>query len=268
MILTPQLVQLVHIYSLSDALPFVDKRTYEYFKYSGTYYRARWCLAVARRIRRSSDLLDYVLTRPVATKEVIERIVQIWEEEHGGGRGRRTPPAPDDPEPATPSPLTAPTLRVRFIPRRLVRTPQGREPHLDPLIPWLVDKFGIDIDADKSYPLKRGAFDRNYELVEFLLSRGAKVSANQHLAIQAAIKNKDLRMLKMLIDGGPLLDDDEKPILGANGEPIQRRDRVQLRRSWVDAAIEEGANDIVKWLIQEKGECVREGGTVGGGRGG
>lgn len=263
------------MHSQSEALPVVNWRLRRAF--AGVNYKARW--AMHTRCPRKEQIcntdkkggappLDLILARRFCNKEVLLRVMKVWEgrlreyerkereeqlqewelenerrRESGHEAGLDPPAAP------TPRPLPRPTK----IPRRLLRTPPGEMPGVDPFARFLVQHFSISPDADNSYALRRGAADGNYELVEWMLSLGAKVTKNEDVAFKAAIMNNDIKMLRLLIEpeGSKLTN---KP----------RPDRIQCQREWVDLALKNKAYDVVHWLVDEKGECVYRAGLTPG----
>lgn len=246
-----QILQAVHIYSGSDALPFVNKRTRQAL--SGVSYLARWSLynytVNGVKSRASETVLDGLLKRRFCTIEVVERVLELWDLSFGLKRSFAASDVP-----STPERPPVPPLMVRHIPRRLLRTTAATQPRIHPMIPWLVDKFGFSVDADSSFALKRAALDQNYELAEWLLARGANVRKNGMLSFKAAIMTKDLRMLKLLIEPGYQVDADGKQVLDEHGVPVKEADRVDAPQEWVDLALQHGARDIVLWLVEKKSE--------------
>jgi succinate dehydrogenase flavin-adding protein (antitoxin of CptAB toxin-antitoxin module) len=182
-----------------------------------------------------------------------DRERQLKEFAHLQDRRRQSGHEPGDP-PSAPAPRRLPFPTK--IPRRLLRTPPGAEPRVDTFVKFLVREFKISVDADHCYAIKRGAADGNYRLVKFLLKRGASVTQNEHIAFKAAINNKDLEMMKLLVEpsGFKINKKTGAPVTSATGDPVPLPDRLNCPREWVDLALRNKAYDIVRWLVDEKRE--------------
>ncbi|CAK9780484.1 hypothetical protein CC85DRAFT_283454 [Cutaneotrichosporon oleaginosum] len=270
--LPDEILRQIHLYSGSAAFGVVDKQMR--ISFDDINYKARWALytrCTAKEqicsAKKGAAVLDQILSLRLCNQDVLERVLELWErrlrdyeraereeqlrqwersKEHqlwDGLEPGDTPPPPSPPRP---------TPRPNKIPRRLLRTPEGARPRLHPFVRYLVERFDIPPDADSSYPLMRGAADANYELVRFLLERGAKVTMSEHIAFRAAIHNKDLKMMKLLVEV-----DDQQPTehggSGARNIPLLKSDRLQCPREWVDLALKSEAYDIAHWLVDEKG---------------
>ncbi|BEJ14098.1 hypothetical protein CspHIS471_0312720 [Cutaneotrichosporon sp. HIS471] len=271
-----EILERIHMYSESEALPIVNKHLKA--RFSSVHYKAHWVLYTRgptkshlcnTSTKSGVTRLDSILTRRLCNKEVLLRVLEIWEKRlrqfdredrerqlklwerqqeqrrWSGHEPGVTPPPPDSPRP---SPLAT------RIPRRLLRTRPGAKPGIDPYVRFLVHKFNIPPDADGCYPLIRGAADRNYELVEWLLRRGTSVTKNDNLALKAAIMNQDLKMLRLLIEPeGYRYNKEKQAHITKHSDPVPLPDRTQCRREWVDLALQYKAYDIVHWLVDEKG---------------
>ncbi|BEI83263.1 hypothetical protein CcaverHIS002_0311310 [Cutaneotrichosporon cavernicola] len=271
-----EILERIHMYSESEALPIVNKHLKS--RFSSVHYKAHWVLYTRgptkshlcnTSTKSGVTRLDSILTRRLCNKEVLLRVLEIWEkrlrqfdredrerqlklwerqQEQRRWSGHEPEVTPPQPDPPRPSPLAT------RIPRRLLRTRPGAKPGIDPYVRFLVHKFNIPPDADGCYPLIRGAADRNYELVEWLLRRGTSVTKNDNLALKAAIMNQDLKMLRLLIEPeGYRYNKEKQAHITKHSDPVPLPDRTQCRREWVDLALQYKAYDIVHWLVDEKG---------------
>lgn len=175
-------------------------------------------------------------------------MVRLWDERRGiksqRHPARARPPDPND-EPITPSrpKLTRPALQLAEVPRRAVRlSPVG----VSPLLEYIFEHFEASVNSHNGFPLQRAALDKNYELAEWLLRRGADPGLRDSLAVVAAIERKDLRMVKLLVE----------PFEGSTSSGKRRRlaDRVVIGPYLVEKALTSGTNDIVDYFVHEKGE--------------
>ncbi|GMK53774.1 hypothetical protein CspeluHIS016_0103600 [Cutaneotrichosporon spelunceum] len=272
-----EIFQSIHMYSGSESLPVVNK--YLQSRFSNVYYKARWVLykqcptkdqlCNTYTNKSGASQLDIILTRRLCDKEVLLRVLEIWEnqlrqyereerakqlelwereKEQERQRCWSSPnpeETPPEPEPPYPSP------RATRIPRRLLRTRPGTQPRLDPYVRFLVGRFQILPDADGCYPLLRGAADRNYELIQWLIQLGASVTTNESIAFKAAIVNQDLKMMRLLMQPDEKKYGKKRQLTVTNRVPLFCR--MPCARQWVDLALQHKAYDIVRWLVDEKG---------------
>lgn len=254
-----QLVQSIHIYSGSDALPLVNKHMHQVL--GGVNYCARWSLynfadKSGAHFKTLELALDGILRRRFCTQEVVERILELWslrEERRMGQQRLRASDAP-----STPRLRASPPLIAKSIPRRLVRASPSTPTRIHPLILWLFTTFKLTLDLDSSqgYALKRAALDGNYELVEWLLKHGASVTKNKQLCFKAAILNNDLRMMKLLLEPGWKRREDGTVKMDNIGDPVKHEDRMQPPQEWMHLALENRSKDIVLYLV-DKGESQK-----------
>lgn len=101
---------------------------------------------------------------------------------------------------------------------------------MDPLVDRLFSCYTPFVDSHKGYPLCRAVLKRNYTLVEYLLTRGADPGMRSHLAVQVAIQMRDLRTVRLLLQGRTV-------------EP-----------AFVEWALKYKDERVVQYLMSERGE--------------
>jgi hypothetical protein len=142
------------------------------------------------------------------------RVNDARDVEHAEGRasGHQPYSEQEDELPPPSSVIVAPKLEIspdnpyqpltcRELPRRIFRSKSATFTTLSPLLEHL---FAYDPppnpNSHRGYPLSRAALASDYELVQFLLDRGADPSLKDGLAMQIAISKKDLRLVRMLYE--------------------------------------------------------------------
>ena len=241
---------------LSDnpALPMVSRYVRNSLTHASKTYIARYMLHQYRHSGPRS-ILTIALKRPIVDVAVAEEMIRIWDQQRGYVRHRPTPtssPGSTTP-PSTPSrPRTsAPPLEVTQLPRRLFRPkPLPHEPAIHPMISWLFGNWDFNLKGQAGYyPLARSVINQNYELVEFLLRRGANPNNKEAFALTAAIEKKDLRMVKLLVE--PFGDATESP--PPPGKKRKFQDRMRILQTHVQHALNNGSPEIVDYFVHEKG---------------
>jgi len=141
------------------------------------------------------------------------------------------------------------------LPTRLFRTlrppPKGWTTEDEPL-PFLrylcdVPDLHVDVDHLDGYALTRAVHAKFLPLVKFLLDHHASPKCHDRLAIKVAIRQKDLVMLKLLVERPQIKMGREK------GKRHKLEDNVQLDTQLLNLAIRVAATDIISYLHHEKG---------------
>ncbi|KAG6841475.1 hypothetical protein C0991_010663 [Blastosporella zonata] len=149
------------------------------------------------------------------------------------------------------------------VPRRLFRSLASdngpidweRDPRFQ-FLQYLFDSPGIpdpNLNSFDGYALTKAVHARCIPLVRFLLKHGADPQQKNCLAVFVAIRQKDLALVKLLIER----DDSPYTELPGTGKRKRRRfeDRVIVNAAMLRAAVKCDARDIVNYLAWEKG-CV------------
>ena len=212
----------------------MSRRVYQVFKSASPHFHAQYILS-----RVSSPDLSVIYTRalryPLCSEDVLKLIQKLLDgHEH---------------------------LCIPFceLPRRLFRTLIPRndtsecksdDPPL-PLLRYLYDTPGMplpDINSHSGYALTRAVHARCIPLVRFLLDYGASPASKQNLAIIVAIRQKDLALVKMLVER-----EDKASLHKGTAKKRKLEDRVLLDSRMLKVALKCDAMDIVEYLTQEKG---------------
>jgi len=135
------------------------------------------------------------------------------------------------------------------LPTRLFRTlraPSTGWTSEDEPLPFLrylcdVPDIHVDVNYTDGYALTRAVHAKFLPLVEFLLEHHASPKCHDRLAIKVAIRQKDLVMLRLLVERR------------GKGKRPKLEDRVHLDTELLNIAIRVGATDIIGYLLHEKG---------------
>lgn len=139
------------------------------------------------------------------------------------------------------------------LPRYLFKSLQppeigwNKEDHPIPTLRYLYQDPNIPpIDSNAhGYALARAVHARFVPLIQFLLDHNASPRCRKNLAVEVAIRQKDLEMVKLLV---------ERPqSTKKNGKRRKVEDRVKLDSSLLKTAVMANAQDIVRYLYTEKG---------------
>lgn len=230
----------VQLYSLSDSLPLVSRHFYDSFKHTSPIFKARYILGRVWGKDTTTDLVDVKelysrgLRYPICNQQILQCIQQLVDKISIARRKA--------------------SVNVQ-LPTRLFRTlrapPNGWTSEDEPLpfLRYLCDIPGINVDVDyiDGYALTRAVHAKFLPLVEFLLDHHASPKCHDRLAIKVAIRQKDLVMLKLLVERRRINDRRGK------GKRCKLEDRVHLDAELLNIAIRVGATDIISYLLHEKG---------------
>ncbi|RDB26327.1 hypothetical protein Hypma_006922 [Hypsizygus marmoreus] len=240
-----ELLYELQLYALSDSLPFTSRHIFGIFSSTPSSFRAEYILG--RVLSGSADTLDLftrALRYPLCTQEVLESLCrQIPSNIHHTHLGCD-------------------------LPRRLFRSLapkvgalqwKEREQPL-PFLRYLYDSPMIpapNTNAHDGYALTKAVHAKFIPLIQFLLDHGASPERKNCLAVMVAIRQKDLSLVKLLIER----DDSPYESSGSSGQKKSKRkrrkleDRVEVNREMLKVAVRCDARDIVDYLTREKG-CI------------
>ncbi|KAI0701333.1 hypothetical protein BC835DRAFT_1411481 [Cytidiella melzeri] len=283
-----ELLYEIQVHSCWHALPLASKRLYSIFKAAPSSVRAEYLvyryLGSARQPSHSS-VVSKSLRYPICEQPVLEFVLGL-------------PNCPEIPQ------------RIRTeLPRRLFRTlssrPSGRWHTSDPPLPILRYLYSHpriptpDPNVWDGYALTKAVAAGFVPLVRFLLDQGASPACKRGLAVHAAIRRKDLALVKLLVEPDPSSPSasssnadaeevpsdaekfeasrqrDAKPLGGKrrlhsqDNERKSRRtakkrrleDRVIVTQEMLKTAVACDARDIVQYFVQEK-SCMPDMQTV------
>jgi len=274
-----ELLYEIHLYALSSSLPSVSRHLYAVFKSAPSSIHAEYLIgcyfqdAGRSSATRNAGIVSKVLRYPICTQPVLEAILR---------------------SPHFPTRLTG---RYTELPRRLFRSLASRSPSRSHTTPWSEEDEPLpflrylythpriptpDANRNEGYALTRAVHAGFLPLVSFLLAHGASPACKSGLPIMVAIKQKDLALVRKLIerDGTVRGESPRKrkaaDMAGAEeartaetaaqeGRPgregstgVKKRrleDRVEVNKDMLKLAVKCDARNIVDYLVKEKG-CV------------
>ncbi|KAG7093053.1 hypothetical protein E1B28_009346 [Marasmius oreades] len=243
-----ELLYEIQLYALSEHLPHTSKRLYAVFKSAPTFLTAHYIYhRIPKGSKTSTDILNSILRYPICTAQTLQFI--------------RTNLFLDD---LTSNPE---------LPKRLFRPLTTKKPpakwrdtdHPLPFLEFLYDSDKLKIPAPNpnshhGYALTKAVHVGFGELVKFLLERGATPKMEDRkkdgLTVMIAIRQKDLRMVKMLIERR----DEEfrgtrKRGVNTGNKRRKMEDRISVTAEMLQMAVKCKAHDIAEYFMKEKG-CV------------
>lgn len=115
----------------------------------------------------------------------------------------------------------------------------------------------LNANAHDGYALAKAVHAKFIPLVRFLLEHGASPRHKNSLSVMIAIRQKDLSLVKLLIerDDSPVESGDRKSEKKGKRKKRKLEDRVEVNREMLKAAVRCDARDIVEYLTREKG-CI------------
>ncbi|KAF8150610.1 hypothetical protein B0H34DRAFT_144703 [Crassisporium funariophilum] len=222
----------VQLYALSEHLPLACHHLYDVYKHSSSFFRATYILARGEDSGRSDLAAIYskALRYPICDQPVLDTLRRLLRE-------------------------VKPVQNFRIqIPRRLFRylvppidSNWADTDHPLPFLRYLYsipDIPPINTDADEGYALTRAVHAQFTALVKFLLDHSASPNRREALAIKVAIRQKNLDMVKILVEKS----DSKK----RKAKRRKLEDRVTLDSSMLKIAVMSNAKDIVEYLYREK----------------
>ena len=143
-----------------------------------------------------------------------------------------------------------------------------------------------DVNCWEGYGLTRAVAAGFIPLVQFLLSEGASPACKGGIAVHAAIRRKNLPLVKMLIEPDPTVQQLEEdphaparksaasivirrkkrqvedvPALKLTGKKRKLEDRLRVDQQMLRTAVTCDARDVVKYFMEEK-SCMPDMQTV------
>ncbi|PPR00885.1 hypothetical protein CVT24_000370 [Panaeolus cyanescens] len=140
------------------------------------------------------------------------------------------------------------------LPRRLFKFLQKKDTSwtdADHPIPFLRSIMAIParhqpyMDSNLGYALTKAVHAKFVPLIQILLENGANPQCHNSLAVKVAIKQKDLALLKLLVE--------RTPTRPKAGKKPKMQDRVKLDPAMLKLAVLSQAKDIVQYMYREKG---------------
>lgn len=227
-----QLLYEVQLYALSSDLPLVSRHLYEVYHQASSYYHARYLIhraTVNDAQVDGSSVFNKVLRYPLCSQKVLTTIQNLLKD-------------------------YLPCQTSIQLPRRLFKSLQRKDgpwTEGDHPIPFLRTIFAIpaihrpNMDSNNGYALTRAVHAKVLPLIQILLDNGATPQCHNSLAIKVAIKQRDLSLLKMLVE--------RKPDKTKLGKKPKMQDRLRLDPGMLKLAVLSNAKDIVQYMYREKG---------------
>ncbi|KAL1744114.1 hypothetical protein HDZ31DRAFT_39401 [Schizophyllum fasciatum] len=223
-----ELLYEIQLYSLSSTLPLTCKRLHAVFKFAPPSYQAQYLLG---RVCSSQDsgIFTRALRYPICSGDVLEIVCK-------SPLLQRVPQHPPE------------------LPKRLFRAlhPSKRlwtdRHHPLPFLRHMIKHLPVppDCNAHQGYALTRAVHAQFIPLVVFLLDRGASPKHKDGIAVNVAIRQKNLALVKLLLERGGN---------ARKGKRQRMEDRMQVTKEMLRVAVKSDARDIVDYLTREKG-CV------------
>jgi len=223
-----QLLYELQLFALSESLPHLSHYFYDVYRYASPFFHAKYILG--RVFEQNSEatcavIYTRALRYPICDEEVLQAINSFSKDVPQG------------------------TMCVQLA-RRLFRNLSPPEngwtanDHPIPLLRYLYETSDIppvNTDANDGYALTRAIHARFLPLVKFLLQHQASPKCHDGLAVKVAIRQRDLHMVRTLVERDPKHDGKKK-----------RKDRITLDSRMLKVAVMSDAKDIVEYLCKEK----------------
>lgn len=193
--LPAELLESIHLFSLSPALPNVTRRLHSIFSETTKNHRARYLL-----LSHPHNTLHRALKYPITDLPVLHALERL---------------------------CTKQTLKTKELPRRLLSAATTDLP----LIRYLLDHYAVSPNSKKGYFLSKAVFIVHLPLVQLLLDYGADPTLNANWSVRNAIAKGDLRLVRMLLEGDyvhPDLADEDTPTLDDGADAIGKRTKRRI----------------------------------------
>ncbi|CCA67087.1 hypothetical protein PIIN_00921 [Serendipita indica DSM 11827] len=264
--LPAELLYSIHLWALNPAFPLTNRSLYATMKNAPRSISARYLFY--RHENTTLDLaglISHVLKYPLCTPDVFERFLIIVPRpyRHLYPNPRQTVNAP---------PVVETPVRLFRLPRRLFRSlePDKDKNSIkdDATFTFLESLYKLppvsysgtektqallpDSNSHDGYPLIKAVQAKNRRLINLLLAHKADPSRNQKMAVLLAIQQRDLSLVKLLVEGTPTT---RRQIRSSNARKgVQKKtDLVVVDNVMLGVAVKESATEIVEWLVKEKG---------------
>ncbi|KAJ4491622.1 hypothetical protein C8J55DRAFT_557184 [Lentinula edodes] len=223
-LLPVELLYEIQLYALSHSLPCTSRSLHLIFKYAPSSFQAEYIFL--RSSGSSENLYTKALRYPLCSLEVL-RFIKLQSR----------------------NPVTVLELPKRLFRDLGTRRASSNWTDQDHPLPFIRDLytagFSLDLNSINGYALTKAVQTEFYALVKLLLDKGASPTYKDSLAVRVAIRRKDLRMVKLLIER-------------SSGEVHKRRrleDRMKVSKELLKLAVKCNAQDLVDYFTREKG-CV------------
>ncbi|KAF8626409.1 hypothetical protein AX17_006576 [Amanita inopinata Kibby_2008] len=236
--MTGKLLYEVQLFALTPSLPLVSSRIYQIFKATPTSYNAQYIMRriLSQQGPNRSDLFTRALRYPLCNGDVLDILCQS--PSFGGG--------------TRPTGCELPRRLFRNLSPKSDNRPWGDNDYPLPFLRSLYNIPGLprpNPNSHEGYALIKAVHARHEPLARFLLGHGASPGYKEGLCIMIAIRQRDLTLVKMLIER----DDKINGKIGRRHKKRRLEDRVSVSRDMLKLAMKYDARDIAEYLTQEKG---------------
>ena len=243
----------IQLLALSESLPFTSRLLHNVYQSTSSVYRARYIFFRLFDVTSESELYARALRYPTCDREVFDLLQALIlrrrdsQGSHGVGDGKegklkkRKRPGQFD------------------IPRRLFKNllerqtnPWSSDDQPLPFLRHIFDTFKDDesvqpdVNANNGYALTKAVHIQSIPLIQFLLENGADPEVKGSLAIMVAIRQKNLPLVKMLIERQDLAGSPAKSF----GKKRKLEDRVKPDAKMLKVALQCKAQAITEYLYQ------------------
>jgi len=222
----------LQLFALSESLPHLSHYFYDVYRYASPFFHAKYILG--RVFEHNSEatcagIYTRALRYPICDEKVLQAINSFLKDVPQG------------------------TMCVQLS-RRLFRNLSPPEngwtanDHPIPLLRYLYQASDIppvNTDSNDGYALTRAVHARFLPLVKFLLQHHASPKCHDGLAVKVAIRQRDLDMVKTLVERRDSKHDGGK-------KKRKFEDRITLDSRMLKVAVMSDAKDIVEYLCKEK----------------
>ena len=232
-----QLLYEIQSIALSDSFPLTSRYLHGVFRSSTPSFRARYLLGRVLLQDDPPNVFTKALRYSLCIEEVLDSFCRQLPSEY------------------CPSSCDLPRRLFRSLAPRVEFIESSEGDHPLPFLRYLYQSPRIpapDTNAHDGYALTKAVHAKRPLLIQFLLERGASPACKNGLAVSVAIRQKDLQMVKLLIE------QDDIPFASCGRKRGKRRkleDRLEVNREMLKTAVRCGARDIVDYLTREKG-CI------------
>lgn len=262
-----QLLYEIQLYALSPSLPYLSRFFLSTFKETPISFRVQYLIASCTNIftpLHFAEILSKALRFPLCTIPVLDQFCSrlellsqsrwsllIWPEQENHSR-----------------------VHLCELPRRLFRSLVPRQGEQEwhtsaeplPFLQHILDKGTsfppLDPDSHQGYALTRAVYAHHIPLIQLLLQLGASPACKKGIAVKVAIRQRSLKMVKLLVERdywdksliSPALAKEKRLVqIAQKGKRRRLGDRVEVDQSMLKLAVECDATDIIEYLAWDKG---------------
>ncbi|KAJ3774738.1 hypothetical protein FB446DRAFT_456096 [Lentinula raphanica] len=230
-LLPVELLYDIQLFALSHHLPCTSRYLHRIFKSAPSSLQAEYIYL--RLCDATHDFFSRALRYPICSLEVLRFIKRFTNYDKTG---------------STQSLVKTPKRLFQGLDTRKYGAAWTEQDHPLPFIRGLyIEGFSLDISSLNDYALIKAVHLGFIPLVHLLLEEGASPAHKDNLAVRVAIRRKDLRMVKLLVERSRTNETKSKK--------RKLEDRVAITKDLLKLAVKCNAPDIVHYFTEEKA-CV------------